>query len=88
MVLDSTEAILACVEAGLGVGFASRFALRRQRKLGTLGVAHLTGVRVTRQLSILQQRGPIVTGPADEFLNHLRMYAKRRTQRKALLAEE
>ncbi len=82
MVLGSTEAILACVEAGLGVGFASRFALRRQRKLGTLSVAHLAGVRVLRELSMLQQRGPSAEGPAEMFQDHLRLYARRRAQRR------
>lgn len=85
MELGSTETLLACIEAGLGVGFASRFALRRQRRLRTLAVARLQGVRVTRQLSLLRQRGPEVPSPASAFADHLRMYARQRADRHGTL---
>ena len=83
MELGSTEALLACVEAGLGVGFASRFALRRQRKLGTLAIAKLAGVTVSRELKLLRQRGPDGGGPAPAFYDHLLLYAQRREERRA-----
>ena len=81
MELGSTEALLACVEAGLGVGFASRFALRRQRRLGTLATVRLTGVRVRRELRLLCRRGPPGGGPVEAFAEHLRLYAMRRAAR-------
>jgi DNA-binding transcriptional LysR family regulator len=75
MELGSTEALLACVEAGLGVGFASLFALHRQRALGTLAVVRISGLRVTRELSVVRVRGPQPVGIADAFLGHLHAFA-------------
>lgn len=76
MELSSTEAILACVEAGLGVGFASRFALERQRALGTLAVVRVKGLRVTREFSMVHQRGPKSNTVATAFAAHLAAFAK------------
>lgn len=81
MQLGSTEALLACVEAGLGVGFASRFALRRQRKLGTLAIARVTGLRVDRTLSLVRQRGPEVPGLEAQFISFLEEFAQARKAR-------
>ncbi len=77
MQLGSTEALLACVEAGLGVGFASRFALRRQRKLRTLAVVPIQGLRVGRTLSLIRQRGPSLD-LAEKFAEFLEQFAQRR----------
>lgn len=82
MELGSTEALLACVEAGLGVGFASRFALRRQRRLGTLAISRLADVRIAREFRLLRLRGPKSHGPAAAFRDHLLLYAQRRAARR------
>lgn len=76
MELGSTEALLACVEAGLGVGFASRFALDRQRALGTLAVVKVKGLRVTREFSMVHPRGPKTNAVAQVFAAHLRAFAQ------------
>ncbi len=85
MELSSTEAILACVEAGLGAGFPSRFALERQRALGTLAVVKVKGLRVTREFSMLHPRGPKTNTAALAFAEHLAAFAqaveKRRSSR-------
>jgi DNA-binding transcriptional LysR family regulator len=47
MELDSTEAIKSAVEAGLGVGFVSRWAIVKELELGTLKIAEVAGVRAT-----------------------------------------
>jgi DNA-binding transcriptional LysR family regulator len=87
MELGSTEALLACVEAGLGVGFASRFALERQRALGTLAVVKVKGLRVTREFSMVHPRGPKANGVAVIFAEHLTAFARavetRRAKRRA-----
>ena len=44
MELDSTEAIKSAVEAGLGVGFVSRWAIAKELELGTLKIAEVGGV--------------------------------------------
>lgn len=76
MELSSTEAILACIEAGLGVGFASRFALERQRALGTLAVVKVKGLRVTREFSMVHPRGPKTNAAALAFAEHLAAFAR------------
>jgi len=50
--LESSEAILACIEAGLGVGFVSEAAASRSVSLGTLVTVGLDGVDLTRTFSV------------------------------------
>jgi DNA-binding transcriptional LysR family regulator len=64
MDLDSTEAIKSAVEAGLGVGFVSRWAISKELELGTLKVAQVNGVRVTRHFTLVSRTGPEPQGPA------------------------
>ena len=83
MELGSTEALLACIEAGLGVGFASRFALERQRALGTLAVVKVKGLRIARELSMVHPRGPKANGVAAIFAAHLTAFARAVETRRA-----
>jgi DNA-binding transcriptional LysR family regulator len=70
--VDSTEGIIASIEAGLGVGFVSRRAIRRALLLGTLKMVPIRGVHLERQFSIVYNRGPEPTGLPGLFLSHLR----------------
>jgi DNA-binding transcriptional LysR family regulator len=83
MELGSTEALLACVEAGLGVGFVSRFALERQRALGTLAPVKVKGLRITREFSLVHQRGPKSNSIAGIFAAHLTAFARTVETRRA-----
>jgi DNA-binding transcriptional LysR family regulator len=83
MELGSTEALLACIEAGLGVGFASRFALERQRALGTLASVKVKGLRISRELSMVHPRGPKTNGVAGIFAAHLAAFARAVETRRA-----
>jgi LysR family transcriptional regulator, transcriptional activator of the cysJI operon len=65
MELDSTEAIKSAVEAGLGVGFVSRWAIAKELELGTLKVAQVTGVRAARHFTLICRTGPEPQGPAE-----------------------
>ena len=67
MELDSTEALLSAVEAGLGVTFASRWAIRRQLALGTLKVAHARELNLTRWFSLARAAGPSPKGNVKAF---------------------
>jgi LysR family transcriptional regulator, transcriptional activator of the cysJI operon len=69
--LDSTEAIKSAVEAGLGIGFVSRWAISKELELGMLKVAEVPGLRVTRHFSLISRTGPEPQGPAGAF----RMFA-------------
>jgi DNA-binding transcriptional LysR family regulator len=67
MELDSTEGLLSAVEAGLGVTFVSRWAVRNQLSLGTLKIAHVRGLNLSREFSIVYPAGPAPTGNAGAF---------------------
>lgn len=67
MELDSTEGLLSAVEAGLGVTFVSRWAVRNQLSLGTLRVAHVKGLRLSRMFSLAYPAGPVPVGNAGAF---------------------
>jgi DNA-binding transcriptional LysR family regulator len=64
MDLDSTEAIKSAVEAGLGVAFVSRWAISKELELGTLKLANVAGLRITRQFTLITRTGPEPQGPA------------------------
>jgi len=64
MELDSTEAIKSAVEAGLGVGFVSRWAISKELELGTLKIGEVKGLRATRYFTLISRTGPEPQGPA------------------------
>src|SRR6266403_2092299 len=71
MELDSTEALLSAVEAGLGVTFVSRWAVRNQLTLGTLKLARVRGVNFSRMFSLAYPAGPEPTGNNAAFRSFL-----------------
>jgi DNA-binding transcriptional LysR family regulator len=68
MELDSTEGLLSAVEAGLGVTFVSRWAVRNQLRLGTLGLARVQGLELSRLFSLAWPAGPRPGGIAGSFI--------------------
>jgi DNA-binding transcriptional LysR family regulator len=64
MELDSTEAIKSAVEAGLGIGFVSRWAISKELDLGVLKAAEVDGIKVTRHFTLITRTGPEPEGPA------------------------
>ena len=75
MELDSTEGLLHAVEAGLGVTFVSRWAVRNQLALGTLKVARVEGLKLSRSFSIAYPAGPAPSGNVGVFRTYLLGYA-------------
>jgi DNA-binding transcriptional LysR family regulator len=67
MELDSTEAILSGVEAELGVGFVSRWALGKVLKLGTVRVVRVQGVEILRDFSFAWLAGAEATVASAAF---------------------
>lgn len=67
MDLDSTESIKSAVEAGLGVGFVSRWAISKELELGTLKVGQVRGLQIARDFSLVTRTGPELQGPAGAF---------------------
>lgn len=71
MELDSTEGLLSAVEAGLGVTFVSRWAVRNQLALGTLLLARVRGLQLARQFSLAYPAGPEPNGNVGAFRDFL-----------------
>ena len=67
MEIDSTEGLLSSVEAGLGVTFVSRWAVRNQLALGTLKLARVQGLKLARRLSMAYPAGPEPGGNVGAF---------------------
>ena len=66
--LDSTESIKSAVEAGLGFGFVSRWAISKELELGTLKIAQVDGLCIARHFTLISRTGPESHGPAAVFL--------------------
>jgi LysR family transcriptional regulator, transcriptional activator of the cysJI operon len=82
MELNSTEAILACIEAGLGIGFVSLSAVRRQMQLNTLVVVPVHNLEIRREFTLVRRRGP-AQGNAAALLSFLRDYREQRMRKPA-----
>lgn len=67
MNLDSTEAIKSAVEAGLGIGFVSRWAITKELELGSLRVGQVRGLKIARHFSLITPSGPEQPGPPAAF---------------------
>jgi DNA-binding transcriptional LysR family regulator len=71
MELDSTEGLLSAVEAGLGVTFVSRWAVRNQISLGTLKLVRVSGLKLSRKFSMAYPAGPEPSGGVGAFRTFL-----------------
>lgn len=71
MELDSTEGLLNAVEAGLGVTFVSRWAVRNQLALGTLKLARVRDLKLSRKFSLAYPAGPEPAGSVGAFCRFL-----------------
>jgi DNA-binding transcriptional LysR family regulator len=76
MTFDSTGALLSAVEAGLGVAFVSRWAVRSQLALGTLHIAHIQRLELSRMFSLATASGPEPTGLPGTFRRFLLEHAE------------
>ena len=68
MELDSTEAIKSAVEAGLGAGIVSRWAISKDKRLGpAFNIIDIKGVRFLREFLLIEKKQPRTGGVASEF---------------------
>jgi DNA-binding transcriptional LysR family regulator len=65
--LDSTEAIISGVEAELGVGFVSRYAVGKVLRLGSVKVVGVDGLQILRDFSFVRLAGGELTRTAAAF---------------------
>ncbi len=69
MSLDSTEAIKSAVEAGLGVGLVSQWAVRETNR-GLLAIVPMANLRIRRTLAFAYPQGPSPKGLAGRFVSY------------------
>ena len=72
MELDSTEAIKSAVEAGLGVGFVSRWAVAKDSRVGSsFRIVEIDDLRISRDFLVISAQGPEPQGVVQEFRRFL-----------------
>jgi DNA-binding transcriptional LysR family regulator len=84
--MNSTEAIIAAVEAGLGIGFVPVMALDKAKLADSIKIVPLENGPITRQLSFALLSGPVREGPLQDLIGLLRLVspsAKNKTRRTA-----
>jgi len=72
--LNSTEGIIAAVEAGLGIGFVPYMSIEKPLALGNVKVVQLDNGPILRQLSIVLLNGPDPRGPAGQLVDLVRAF--------------
>jgi len=72
MELDSTEAILSCIEAGLGIGIVSEWAAARRTSVGSLVTLRLRDHIIRRSFSLVLPQGPELQDSAATMLHFLK----------------
>ncbi len=77
MELDSTEAILSCIEAGLGVGFVSEWGIARRVNSGALVKLRLGSGKIGRSFSFVLPQGPELQPAAATMHRFLQSRAPR-----------
>lgn len=73
--VNSTEAIVSAVEAGLGIGFVPLMAVEKALKLGTVQRIPLEKGPIRRELTIALPNGPDPRGPLSQLLKLLREHS-------------
>lgn len=84
--MNSTEAIISAVEAGLGIGFVPVMALDKAKLTNSIKIVPLENGPIKRQLSFALLSGPIREGPLQDLIELLRLVspsAKNKTRRAA-----
>ncbi|MGC8549688.1 MAG: LysR family transcriptional regulator [Acidobacteriaceae bacterium] len=67
MELDTTGAIIAGVEAGLGAGFVSLVAVDKEERMGGVKALPVKGLEIVRPITLIRRAGPQAEGPVKAF---------------------
>jgi DNA-binding transcriptional LysR family regulator len=78
LVLGSTHAVIEAIQARLGIGFVSAFAVSRLQASGQLCTVPMEGLSLTRDLFIAYEEGQLSTRLRQEFLAFAREWAHSR----------
>ncbi len=78
LVLGSTHAIIEAIQARLGIGFVSAFAVSRLQASGQLCTVPIAGLSLTRDLFVAYEEGQLSTRLRQEFLTFAQEWAHSR----------
>lgn len=67
MQLPGTEAVKKAVEANLGIGFVSSYAVEREAALGDLRLVAIDGFQITRHMELIYRRQKYFSPVAERF---------------------
>ena len=73
-IMGSMESIKGAVEEGLGVTIISKWAVRKEKKQGTLKTAKFKEEKFVRDFSILYRKSKDLSFSLDKFLGFLKKY--------------
>jgi DNA-binding transcriptional LysR family regulator len=67
MQLSGTEAVKKAVEANLGIGFVSSYAVEREARLGDLRLVPIEGFQIARHMELIYRRQKYFSPVAERF---------------------
>jgi DNA-binding transcriptional LysR family regulator len=67
MQLSGTEAVKKAVEANLGIGFVSSYAVEREAATGDLRLVAVDGFQITRHMELIYRRQKYFSPVAERF---------------------
>jgi DNA-binding transcriptional LysR family regulator len=76
MQLFGTEAVKKAVEANLGIGFVSGYAIERERALGELKAIRLKGLDLARNMELIYRKQKYFSPVAQRFKDFVHAYAR------------
>ncbi|NOY54096.1 MAG: LysR family transcriptional regulator [Deltaproteobacteria bacterium] len=74
MRLERAEAIKGAVEADLGIAILSRWAIRKELRLGTLKIVPMQNVRLVRDFKLIRYKKKQLSPSQEHFVDFLRNY--------------
>jgi DNA-binding transcriptional LysR family regulator len=77
MQLHGTEAVKKAVEANLGIGFVSRYAVERETSFGDLKIITIERFELTRHMELIYRKQKYFSPVAQRFREFSHTYAQR-----------
>lgn len=76
MQLPGTEAVKKAVEANLGMGFVSSYAVEREAAIGVLKLVHVERFEITRHMELIYRNQKYFSPVAQRFREFIHRYAE------------
>ena len=76
MQLPGTEAVKKAVEANLGMGFVSSYAVEREAAIGVLRLVHVERFEITRHMELIYRNQKYFSPVAQRFREFIHRYAE------------